>query len=442
MPVPEETYALYAHEGELVDFDGDAACERLSAAIRIPTVTGAEASVFHELHELIKRSFPLVCSLGTFETFGQNVLITVEGSDPSLEALIMIAHQDVVPADEAEWTHPPFTGYRDGAYIWGRGSLDIKGMMFAELEALELALRDHGMPRRTVILAFGDDEETDSKGATELAAVLEQRGVRGAFLLDEGTTSHMDGAAFGVPGMQIQGICLSQKGFMNIRLCSHGAGGHSSNPFGGTSLERIALAIECVRSAMPAPRLTPLIEAAAERLGLVADEGLLNRYVGQRDTFPYAADTMAVTQIEGSSPAANALPEDASATINLRLLPGTDAEALVAAFRAAIPQDVSLEVIHATPAARVDAPQGPFYDALVRAFERCYPGVAFVPLFMVGGCDAIRYERVTSQSIRILPYLAPPADEARIHAVDERISERSYLHAIALVDSVLEQIVF
>ena len=151
---------------------------------------------------------------------------------------------------------------------------------------------------------------------------------------------------------------------------------------------------------------------------------------------------MAVTQIMGSSPAANALPEDAAATINLRLLPGTDADALIATFRDALPRDVSLDVLHATPAARSDAPQGPFYDALVSAFERCYPGVAFVPLFMVGGCDAIRYENVTAQSIRMLPYLAPPADEARIHAADERIPERSYLQSISLLDSFLTHFLF
>ena len=129
----------------------------------------------------------------------------------------------------------------------------------AELEAVEHLLARGERPRRGVILAFGEDEEVDSHGATALAALLAERGVRAAFLLDEGTTTMADGAAWGAPGCVISDVCLSQKGYANVRLTARGQGGHSSNPFGGTSLERLCRAVARLCDTKPAPQLTDVM---------------------------------------------------------------------------------------------------------------------------------------------------------------------------------------
>ncbi len=428
------TYGLYGCEDDPPSFDADAACGRLAAALTFRTVSAAsDAREFELLHRHIRVSFPLLMARASFETFGQSVLVTLSGTDETLSPIILIAHQDVVPADEAAWMHPPFAGYQDDEYVWGRGALDIKGMLFAELEAAELLLAAGSAPTRTIIFAFGDDEEARSAGAVRLASVLAERGVRDAFLLDEGTTSHADGSVLGAPGTQVQGLCLSQKGFLTVRLTAQGGGGHSSNPFGTTSLEKIAHAICAIRAAMPAPRFTRLLSRALHELGVEQDAALLERLASSRESFPYVADTMAVTQVDGSSPSANVMPYDATATINFRLLPDQSIEELFALVRHACGDAVEAEIVHATRAAREDAPSGAVYDALKDSFERFYPGVSFVPLFMCGGCDAIRYEAVTAQSVRILPYLVPPCDEARIHGVDERISKRAYAQSIRLL---------
>lgn len=435
MSSSESTYRLYGHEDEYPALDAEGACARLAKALTFRTVSGKRAgrSAFSALQDHIRASYPLIMERSSFEVFGQSVLITLPGSDAALDPVILLAHQDVVFADESAWSHPPFSGYMDDAYIWGRGALDIKGMMFAELEAVELALLEGLEPRRSLIFAFGEDEEIISEGAIRLASVLKGRGVRAALLLDEGTTTHMDGSAFGAEGTYVQGLCLSQKGFLTVRLHAAGFGGHSSNPFGATSLEKICAAVQSIRNALPAPHFTELMLGALEELGVVADDMLLERLANTEESFPYVADTMAVTQIEGSSPSENILPYDATATINFRLLPGHDIEAFLDCIRAAAGDGIEVELVHATPAARVDAPSGELYEMLKGAFSHCYPGVSFVPLCMRGGCDAIRYEAVSRQSVRVLPFLVPPEDERRIHAVDERISKRSYLHAIRML---------
>jgi Gly-Xaa carboxypeptidase len=103
-----------------------------------------------------------------------------------------MAHQDVVPVPDSTvdaWTHPPFSGYYDGTFIWGRGASDCKNQLIAELETIELFLKYGFEPKRTIILAFGFDEECSGRrGAGHIAPVLIERyGENGvAAIVDEG----------------------------------------------------------------------------------------------------------------------------------------------------------------------------------------------------------------------------------------------------------------
>ncbi len=118
------------------------------------------------------------------------LLYTWPGSDPSLAPALLIGHLDVVPVvpgTEDRWTHAPFAGVIDEGFIWGRGALDDKVNVIGTLEAVELLLRDGFAPRRTLLLAFGHDEEVGGEqGAVRIAAHLASQGIAPAFVLDEG----------------------------------------------------------------------------------------------------------------------------------------------------------------------------------------------------------------------------------------------------------------
>lgn len=93
------------------------------------------------------------------------------GSDKSKSPLMLAAHQDVVPVEPStidSWTHPPFSGHFDGEYIWGRGSSDDKASLIGILSAIELLIQEGFKPERTVVLAFGMDEETGGKVVSHL----------------------------------------------------------------------------------------------------------------------------------------------------------------------------------------------------------------------------------------------------------------------------------
>jgi acetylornithine deacetylase/succinyl-diaminopimelate desuccinylase-like protein len=88
-----------------------------------------------------------------------NVVARVPGADSALPPLLVHAHLDVVPADPAEWSVPPFAGeIRDG-YVWGRGAVDMKDMCASLLTVLSRWSAEGTVPRRDIVLAFVADEE-------------------------------------------------------------------------------------------------------------------------------------------------------------------------------------------------------------------------------------------------------------------------------------------
>ena len=454
-------YAHYTSEEDYPDLDYSGACERLASAISCKTIDHGEKTEdvpFERLHALVRSSFPHIMAASTFEEVGRNLLITCQGTDPSLPCVRLLAHQDVVPVvpgTEKDWLHNAFAGDLDETFIWGRGALDIKDMLMGELEALEYLLSRGDRPRRTVILAFGADEETASAGATKLAGILKERGVRAAWLLDEGTTTMFDGALWGATGRVLADVCISQKGYLDLRLDAHGGGGHSSNPFGGTSLERLCVAISRVVESRPAPRLTPIVSDTFRALAphiteeplrtLVQDvdanaEKIAALVASRRDLYPFVATTMAVDMLQGGSAAPNVMPGDVSATINFRLLPGTTADDVLAWVEGALSgTGVTATTVHYTPAGRMDSTSGAGYAEVAEALEHYYRDVDVVPSFVCGGTDAIRYEAVCDSILRVIPFRPTPEEEATgVHGVNERISRRTYAQGIRVLVRLLE----
>lgn len=214
--------------------------QTLSGAVQIPTesfddmgVVGEDErwNIFFKFEDYLKTAFPLVHSTLSLDKVNKHGLIyTWTGTDPTLKSTLLMAHQDVVPVPNstvAQWTHPPFSGFFDGKFVWGRGSSDCKNHLIAILEAIELLVAANFQPRRSVILSFGFDEEiSGTQGAGQLAPyLLEKHGPDSmAAILDEGAgTFNVWGAAFAMPG-------VAEKGYEDIDIVVRMPGGHSSIP--------------------------------------------------------------------------------------------------------------------------------------------------------------------------------------------------------------------
>lgn len=259
--------------------------ERHAALVKVPSICYDDLGPFdqdprwkpfYDFHDTLAQTFPLVHDRfirDKINTFG--LLYTLPGSDASLKPLMLTAHQDVVPvADASTWTHPPFDAYYDGTWLWGRGASDDKNSMTALLSAVETLLAQPDFaPKRTILLAFGFDEECSGvKGAGSIAAHLKQAyGPDSlAIVLDEGGMGlqQIDNVLYALPAVM-------EKGHVDIWFTLHVQGGHSSTPFPHTG---IGIMSEMV-VALESHPYTPL---------LIKNSPIYNHYVCQARYSPHA----------------------------------------------------------------------------------------------------------------------------------------------------------
>ncbi len=478
-----ECWSFFAHEDDCPELDEAACIARLSAAIRCRTTSYVDASLtdyaeFDKLHELIRSSYPHVMAAGTCETIGHSLLFTLPGSDPDLRPVLLMAHQDVVPVvpgTEGDWTHDAYSGFVDDVYVWGRGTIDVKEMVMGELEAAEYVLARGGRLRRTLILAFGEDEETLQRGSRALARTLAERGVRLEFLLDEGSYTIVDGADFGAPGFRYRAVELGEKGYCDVRLTAHSVGGHSSNPFGGTSLAAVCEAVTRIASAPWPCGLSPLVASTlaavaphvtqgplAELLACDGDAGadpaqtvarnaerLAQACAANCELFPLVATTAAPTMLEGGSKGSNVLPQTVWGVVNFRLMPGTTSEQVLARCRELV-EGLGVEAdLFQTPSdpspVDVGCPSRLGWDVVSSAIARYFAdpatgqGLPCVPALSIGGTDARMYEGICDSCLRMGP-MAVDVDEERrgVHGTDERITRRAYMQGIRVLVKVIE----
>lgn len=345
MPLQAEaTQAIYDRLEFIAQSDyRNQSARLLSDAVQIPSVSydnmgsidaDPRWSIFADLAEYLSKVFPAVhdrLELTKVNTHG--LLYQWHGSDASLKPVVLMSHQDVVPVDSLdEWTFPPFSGHIDAQYVHGRGSSDCKNMLIAVFEAIENLIEAGFMPRRTIILSFGFDEEVlGTEGAYHLAQKIEELyGKDGiSMIVDEGAGfTDLYGQIYASPG-------VAEKGYLDATITVTMPGGHSSVPQDHTAigvLSQILVEIErrpyeakltphnplyqsmiCAEKSSPKfpSKLRKFLKAGhLRKLAKFLEKDLFQRYL--------MATSVAETVVRGGLKV-NALPESASAMINHRI---------------------------------------------------------------------------------------------------------------------------
>lgn len=257
------------------------AVERLAGGIRIPTVSDAidrtDDNPFQAFKAYLPQAYPAIYSqLDTLTINEYGLVFRWPGKNPALPPILLCSHYDVVPvlnydpsAPDAPlpgWDYPPFSGAVADGRIYGRGTLDMKGMLFSILEATDSLLAEGFRPERDVWIALGFDEETGgTQGALKIARYFEEQGIAFDAVYDEGGII----IAPGLGGIQRTAALVgtAEKGFSTIRITVRGTGGHSSMPPEKGSLVLAAEIIEQLnREQMPAFLTAPVI-AFLDRIG-------------------------------------------------------------------------------------------------------------------------------------------------------------------------------
>lgn len=425
-----------------VEVDLERAAAHLAAAIRIRTVSHQDAAdddraEWQRLHDWLQQTYPAAHAAMTREVVaGHTLLYTWTGRDPQRPAIVMMAHHDVVPVTpgtEGDWRHPPFAGTVGEGAVWGRGAIDNKGSLVALFEAIESLAARGFVPARTLIVVSGHDEEAGGKGAAAVAALLESRGVRAEFVLDEGMLV-IDGLPIASRPVALIGI--GEKGYATLKVTAPAPGGHSSAPPPETGVETLARAVLAIAAHDFAPRFAgpaaDMVRALAGEASWTVRMAVANEWlfgpllVRQLSATPASAATLhttiAPTMLRGS-PKENVLPQDASAWINYRIAPGnTSAEVMARAQQATAGLDVSL----AWEGAAYDPPPVSATDsaayALLAALAADVTQAPVAPALVVATTDSRHMTRIADAIYRFQPVTLALDETPMIHGTDERLA--------------------
>lgn len=380
------------------------------------------------------------------------------GKDPDLDPVLLLAHYDVVPAEAASWTHEPFAADLQDGFVWARGALDTKNTLICTMEAVESLAAEGFVPERDIYLAFGGDEErSGALGAKKTAELFDERDLRFAWCLDEGSIVSVGLLAGVEKPLAIVGV--EEKGFLDIELSVPQSPGHASRPPKVQAVAVLGRALHRI-SRKPFPwRLTSTVEVFfwrispyvpfARALALANARKLDKTFFALAGNSPETAalmrTTVAMTQLEGS-PADNVMPSEAKAILNLRLLHPWTVEKAVDYIRKAVRDPrVTVRVSPAREASDpVPAAEGAAtgtalgWETIAPAIEASFPDAATMPFLVTATTDSRHYAGLCGAIYRFGPVALDGGELARIHGIDERISLDNIAAGIAFYRHLVE----
>jgi acetylornithine deacetylase/succinyl-diaminopimelate desuccinylase-like protein len=368
------------------------------------------------------------------------------GTGPSLA---LAGHTDVVYADPADWSLPPFSGEVHDGHLWGRGALDMKGQTAASAVALAVLARSGWQPNGDVLLIAESDEEdgVDEVGMSWL--VRERPDLHCDYALTE--ANYRLALA---DGRRLYTLVVAEKMTMPVRVTARGVAGHASVPtLGDNALVKLAPVLERLAAYAPVRRTSPELEALLDVLA-PGDGPLEERIERGRaqhaelwHLLPALAGSTIVPTMAGASRKRNVIPAQAYIEYDCRVLPGTEVEELLGEFRSALAGlDVDLELAEPPLGGTRSAFDTPLRDALAEWVDELEPGALLTPDISTGFTDA-HFLREAFGTIAYgffpLRHTAPELLNT-IHAPDERIdvrdlelAVRSFVHCIDRIGSVV-----
>jgi len=380
-----------------------------------------------------------------------NLWARLEGGDEP--GLILLQHTDVVPADANYWSTDPLSGVIKDGFLWGRGTLDMKGTGISQL-ATFISLHRAGVAlnRDVILVATADEEAGGLYGAGWLVEHHPEIFADVGLLINEGDygTDTDNGRVFRVE--------VTQKVPVWLRLSAVDQPGHGSTPRATSSVTRIVDALNQLRENPFPPRIVPAVDAMFEGLSgnesgewadayadiatAVKQPGFLDK-LQAHSTFMHALtrDACALTRMQGSSKI-NVVPPEAWAEIDCRILPDRPSEVFVAELREMLKDTgVEIEVIMAfTPA--VSSTSSRLYRAIESVTAERHPGSRVMPAVATGFTDSHFTRDLGIASYGFDPIVVPESEWGGIHGNDERVSVAAFRRGVSDHLAIIESVVY
>jgi acetylornithine deacetylase/succinyl-diaminopimelate desuccinylase-like protein len=372
-------------------------------------------------------------------------------ADPS-KALLLVAHMDVVGVERSKWTVDPFGAVPKDGYIFGRGAVDDKGMLAANLAAFIYLKRTNARLNRDVIFLATADEEGFGDASLKMVIAKYWDKIAAKYSINEGGNVVVKNGK-----VQFVAVQASEKVAMNVTVTAKGTSGHASIPVKDNPVNHLAAALEKIGNYNAPVHLTTIVRRYFEGIAPLEDPEMAKwiRSIETPDRGEHATrvladanpmwnammrDTISPTMLNAGL-RGNVIPSEASATLNIRLLPGNTITALLAELTKLVndPQ-VKLEVQKDAGLAAPDSSlESDFYQAIVKASAEEFGGVPVLPFQSTWATDSAQLRLHNVQSYGLVPSPLTAEDLKRMHGDDERIPAAAFAKGVSLMVRLVKQ---
>ncbi len=377
------------------------------------------------------------------------LVVRYAGRNAAAKPIAFLGHMDVVDALKENWSTDPYVPTEKDGYIYGRGSTDNKAGVTALVASFIRLKRSGFVPERDLLLAFSGDEETGMQ--TTRALTKHPLVARAEFALNSDAGS----GTLGADGKYRFNIQAAEKTYANFVIAAKNPGGHSSAPGPDNAIYDLARALvklEGLRFPVEFNEITRIMVAdLAKEKGGELGEALTKLLANSNDAaaravaerYPHQANilwtTCVATMLQAGN-APNALPQNADATVNCRIFPGTTVAAVQATIVRTIGNDkLGVNLIGEGVASPVSPVNPALFARLQKAMDATYPGVELKPSMSSGGTDGREF-----RSAGIPTYgagaIALRAEDSRAHGTDERVPIATYLKQLDYWDALLRDL--
>lgn len=358
-----------------------------------------------------------------------NLLARLPGRDRSKKPLLLLNHLDVVPVDRKAWEMDPFAAIIRNGEIWGRGTMDMKGIGTQHMMAL-IALKEAGItPARDIVMLSTADEEND--GVWGIRWMIEHHfgEIDAEYVLDEGGFGTREILS---PGKLVFGVAVGEKQSVWLRLRARGTAAHGSQPIPDNANLTLLAALQKAM-VLPAGKLHPVVEEMVRQIG-----GPLAR---NRYTDAIQANTASLTTMSsgvGSPPKVNVIPSAAEATLDCRLLPGVNPAEFVSEMKARINDPrISIETISSPDDPGASNSRTPLFEAIRKAILKSHPEAIVTPMLVPHGTDSVKLRKRGMTAYGLTPMVLNMSEALSMHSDREHIPVAEFLKGMRIFYDVL-----
>jgi acetylornithine deacetylase/succinyl-diaminopimelate desuccinylase-like protein len=354
---------------------------------------------------------------------------SAEGKRP----IILLNHMDVVTSDASHWKVPPFSGEMKDGYLWGRGAQDMKDEGLAQLVVMVMLKREKVALDRDVIFLAVADEEADGTGSDWFIEHQRDLLEKAEFLINEGGENLLENGK-----VKYVGVDVGEKTTYWLHLVAHGRPGHGSRPIPDSAPNRLVRALDRILAYRTPLQVLPVVaeflrdmapfeslERAAEYRNIkkaIEDKRFQDEVEKDESLNFLLRDTISLTMMGGSEQT-NVIPAEAWANLDVRLLPGGDPKAMLAAVRRVVNDpNVSVEPWKAEfRVANYSGTDNALFSAIREVSAKYFPGTPVVPHITSGYTENQRYRPLGINAYGFNPYTATQDEGNTEHGNDERI---------------------